>query len=95
MIRIQFSQSAVADWQRLRDFTAANNEEAAVRVALRIRDIGTLVFPAKGRPVEVAGVRELVAGNMSFATYTVKLENKLSYECGTVKNIGICKMTNG
>ncbi|MGF1480287.1 MAG: type II toxin-antitoxin system RelE/ParE family toxin [Cyanophyceae cyanobacterium] len=66
MIQIQFSQSAVADLQRLRDFIAASNEEAAARVALRIREsIGTLaLFPAKGRPVEnIEGVRELVAGN--------------------------------
>ena len=66
MTQIQFSVSAVADLQRLRDFIAVNNEEAAARVALRIREsIATLaLYPAKGRPVEdLEGVRELIAGN--------------------------------
>ena len=38
MTQIQFSISAVADLQRLRDFIAVHNEEAAARVALRIRE---------------------------------------------------------
>ena len=66
MTQIHFSASAVADLQRLREFIAINNSEAAARVALRIREsIGTLaLFPAKGRPVEATeGVRELIAGN--------------------------------
>ena len=66
MTQIQFSVSAVADLQRLRDFIAVHNQEAAARVALRIREsIATLALdPAKGRPVEnLEGVRELIAGN--------------------------------
>ncbi|ELS03640.1 plasmid stabilization system protein [Xenococcus sp. PCC 7305] len=66
MTQIQFSVSAIADLQRLRDFIAVNSEEAAARVALRIREsIATLaLYPAKGRPVnDLEGVRELIAGN--------------------------------
>lgn len=66
MTDITFSKSAVEDLQRLRQFIAVNNKEAAARVALRIREsIATLaLFPAKGRPIEeLEGVRELIAGN--------------------------------
>lgn len=66
MTQIQFTVSAVADLKRLREFIAANNPEAAERVAQRLREsVATLaLFPAKGRPVEtLEGVRELIAGS--------------------------------
>ena len=65
-MEIEFSQSAVKDLVRLREFIATNNPEAAKRVALRIREaIATLaLYPAKGRIVpELPEVRELIAGN--------------------------------
>jgi toxin ParE1/3/4 len=65
-MKLQFSESAVSDLVRLREFIAANNPEAAERVSLRLRQaIGKLVlYPDIGRPVpEVPNVRELVAGN--------------------------------
>lgn len=66
MTDIAFSKSAVEDLQRLRQFIAVQDSEAAARVAQRIREsIATLaLFPAKGRPVEgFPNVRELIAGN--------------------------------
>lgn len=66
MTTLQFSQSALSDLKRLREFIAIHDPEAAKRISLRIRQaIGKLVnFPAMGRPVQdLEEVRELVAGN--------------------------------
>ena len=65
-MKLEFSESAVQDLVRLREFIAENNPEAAERVSLRLRQaIGKLVLhPDIGRPVpELPNVRELVAGN--------------------------------
>ncbi|MFH7028187.1 MAG: type II toxin-antitoxin system RelE/ParE family toxin [Heteroscytonema crispum UTEX LB 1556] len=65
-MKLQFSESAVGDLVRLREFIAANNPDAAERVSLRLRQaIGKLVlYPDIGRPVpEIPNVREFVAGN--------------------------------
>lgn len=66
MTQIQFTESAVGDLVRLREFIAVNNPEAAARVSLRIRQaIAKLAtFPEVGRPIlELENVRELIAGN--------------------------------
>jgi len=66
MISLQFSQSAVSDLKRLREFIAIHDPDAAARISLRIRQsIAKLVnFPARGRPVQdLEQVREFVAGN--------------------------------
>jgi toxin ParE1/3/4 len=65
-MKLQFSESAVHDLERLRNFIAENNPQAAERVSLRLRQaIGKLVLhPDIGRPVpELENVRELIAGN--------------------------------
>ena len=65
-MKLSFSESAVADLERLRDFIARDNPQAAERMSLRLRQaIGKLVLhPDIGRPVpELPDVRELVAGN--------------------------------
>ncbi|QSJ14179.1 type II toxin-antitoxin system RelE/ParE family toxin [Nostoc sp. UHCC 0702] len=65
-MKLQFSNSAVQDLVRLREFIAQNNPQAAERVSLRLRQaIGKLVlYPDIGRPVlELENVRELFAGN--------------------------------
>lgn len=65
-MKLQFSDSAVQDLVRLREFIAENNPQAAERVSLRLRQaIGKLVlYPDIGRPVpELENVRELIAGN--------------------------------
>jgi toxin ParE1/3/4 len=65
-MKLQFSESAVQDLVRLREFIAENNPQAAGRVSLRLRQsIGKLVLhPDIGRPVpELENVRELIAGN--------------------------------
>lgn len=65
-MKISFSKSAVADLERLRDFIARNNPQAAERMSLRLRQaIGKLILhPNMDRPIlELPNVRELVAGN--------------------------------
>ncbi len=65
-MKLQFSESAVQDLIRLREFIAQNNPQAAERVSLRLRQaIGKLVlYPDIGRPVpELENVRELIAGD--------------------------------
>ncbi len=65
-MKLEFSESAVRDLVRLREFIAKNNPQAAARVSLRLRQaIGKLVLhPDIGRLVpEIENVRELVAGN--------------------------------
>lgn len=65
-MKLSFSESAVADLERLRDFIARNNPQAAGRMSLRLRQaIGKLILhPDMGRPVpELPNVREFVAGN--------------------------------
>jgi addiction module RelE/StbE family toxin len=65
-MKLEFSESAVQDLVRLREFIAENNPQAAERVSLRLRQaIGKLVLhPDIGHPVpELSNVRELVAGN--------------------------------
>jgi len=65
-MKLEFSESAVRDLVRLREFIAKNNPQAAARVSLRLRQaIGKLVLhPDIGHLVpEIENVRELVAGN--------------------------------
>ena len=65
-MKLTFSESSIADLERLREFIAKNNPEAAERMSLRLRQlIGNLILhPDIGRPVpELPNVRELVAGN--------------------------------
>jgi addiction module RelE/StbE family toxin len=65
-MKLSFSESAVSDLERLRNFIAKDNPKAAERVSLRLRQaIGKLVLhPDIGRPVlELPDVRELIAGN--------------------------------
>lgn len=65
-MKLSFSESALQDLVRLREFIAVHDPEAAERVSLRLRQaIGKLVLhPDLGRPVpELENVRELVAGN--------------------------------
>ncbi|KYC35515.1 plasmid stabilization system protein [Scytonema hofmannii PCC 7110] len=65
-MKLEFSQSAVDDLVRLREFIAKNNPRAAERVSLRLRQaIGKLVLhPEIGRRVpDLENVRELIAGN--------------------------------
>ncbi|NMG10555.1 type II toxin-antitoxin system RelE/ParE family toxin [Brasilonema sp. UFV-L1] len=65
-MKLKFSESAVRDLVRLRDFITRNDSNAAERVSLRLRQaIGKLVLnPDIGRPVpELENVRELIAGN--------------------------------
>lgn len=65
-MKLTFSGSSIADLEKLREFIAKNNPEAAERMSLRLRQlIGNLILhPDMGRPVpELPNVRELVAGN--------------------------------
>lgn len=65
-MKLTFSESSIADLERLREFIAKNNPEAAERMSLRLRQlIGNLILhPDMARPVpELPNVRELVAGN--------------------------------
>jgi len=65
-MKLSFSESALQDLVRLREFIAVHDPEAAERVSLRLRQaIGKLVLhPDRGCPVpELENVRELVAGN--------------------------------
>lgn len=65
-MKLKFSESAVRDLIRLREFIAENNPQAAERVSLRLRQsIGKLVlYPDIGRSVpDCENVRELIAGN--------------------------------
>ncbi|ARV58676.1 plasmid stabilization system protein [Nostocales cyanobacterium HT-58-2] len=65
-MKLKFSESAVRDLVRLREFIAKNSPQAAERVSLRLRQaIGKLVLhPDIGRPVpELENVRELIAGD--------------------------------
>ena len=64
-MKLEFSESAVHDLVRLREFIAKNNPQAAERVSLRLRQaIAKLVLhPDIGHGVlEIENVRELIAG---------------------------------
>ena len=68
-MRLGYSQEAVDDLARLREFIAEKNPEAAARIAKRL--VGGIeklkAFPSLGRPVEKAPeperVRDLFLGN--------------------------------
>lgn len=65
-MKLQFSESALHDLVRLREFIAVHNPQAAERISLRLRQaIGKLILhPNIGRPVpELPNVRELIAGD--------------------------------
>jgi plasmid stabilization system protein ParE len=65
-MKLQFSESAVQDLIRLREFIAVHNPKAAERISLRLRQaIAKLVLhPDIGRSIpEFENVRELVAGD--------------------------------
>ena len=65
-MKLEFSESAVQDLIRLREFIAVHNPNAAERISLRLRQaIAKLVLnPDIGRSVpEFESVRELVAGD--------------------------------
>ncbi|MDF5713166.1 MAG: type II toxin-antitoxin system RelE/ParE family toxin [Rhizonema sp. NSF051] len=64
-MKLEFSENAVHDLVRLREFIAKNNPQAAERVSLRLRQaIRKLVLhPDIGHRVpEIENVRELIAG---------------------------------
>jgi toxin ParE1/3/4 len=65
-MKLEFSESAIQDLIRLREFIAVHNPKAAERISLRLRQaMGKLVLnPDIGRSVpEFENVRELVAGD--------------------------------
>ena len=65
-MKLEFSESAIQDLIRLREFIAVHNPKAAERISLRLRQaIAKLVLnPDIGRSVpEFESVRELVAGD--------------------------------
>jgi toxin ParE1/3/4 len=65
-MKLEFSESAVQDLIRLREFIAVHNPKAAERISLRLRQaIAKLVLhPDIGRSIpEFENVRELVAGD--------------------------------
>jgi len=65
-MKLEFSESAVQDLIRLREFIAVHNPKAAERTSLRLRQaIAKLVLhPDIGRSIpEFENVRELVAGD--------------------------------
>jgi len=65
-MKLQFSESAVQDLIRLREFIAVHNPKAVERISLRLRQaIAKLVLhPDIGRSIpEFESVRELVAGD--------------------------------
>jgi toxin ParE1/3/4 len=65
-MKLEFSESAVQDLIRLREFIAVHNPKAAERISLRLRQAtGKLVLhPDIGRSIpEFENVRELVAGD--------------------------------
>jgi toxin ParE1/3/4 len=61
-VKLVVSQAAAADLVRLRAFLLERHPQAAQRaVAAIVRAIDSLdVFPERGRPAPVAGMRELV-----------------------------------
>jgi plasmid stabilization system protein ParE len=61
-VKLVVSQAAAADLVRLRAFLLERNPQAAQRaVAAIVRAVDSLdVFPERGRPAPVAGMRELV-----------------------------------
>ena len=67
MIRLVYTQEAIGDLERLRDFIAQNNPAAAQRIAGElIRRISQLQqMPMMGRPVASApeAIRDMVFGN--------------------------------
>ncbi|MFO5528744.1 MAG: type II toxin-antitoxin system RelE/ParE family toxin [Cuspidothrix sp.] len=65
-MKLEFSESAIQDLIRLREFITVHNPKAAERISLRLRQaIAKLVlYPDIGRSVpEFENVRELVAGD--------------------------------
>ncbi len=65
-MKLEFSESAIQDLIRLREFIAVHNPKASERISLRLRQaMGKLVlYPDIGRSVlEFENVRELVAGD--------------------------------
>lgn len=65
-MKLEFSESAVQDLIRLREFIVVHNPKAAERISLRLRQaIAKLVLhPDIGRSIpEFENVRELVAGD--------------------------------
>ncbi|MDD1421908.1 type II toxin-antitoxin system RelE/ParE family toxin [Dolichospermum sp. ST_sed1] len=65
-MKLEFSESAIQDLIRLREFIAVHNPKAAERISLRLRQaIAKIVLhPDIGRSVsEFENVRELVAGD--------------------------------
>jgi toxin ParE1/3/4 len=65
-MKLEFSESAVQDLIRLREFIAVHNPKAAERISLLLRQaIAKLVLhPDIGRSIpEFENVRELVAGD--------------------------------
>lgn len=80
MTSLQFSQSALSDLKRLREFIAIHDPEAAKRISLRIRQtIGKLVnFPAMGHPVQDwEEVRELIVGSYVVRYQHIEDEDKV------------------
>lgn len=61
-MRLVVSKEAMADFHRLHDFLADKEPRAAQRAiaALRAAISSLEVFPGRGRPSGIAGIRELV-----------------------------------
>jgi len=65
-MKLEFSESAVQDLIRLREFIAVHNPKAAERISLRLRQViaKLVLHPDIGRSIpEFENVRELVAGD--------------------------------
>jgi plasmid stabilization system protein ParE len=65
-MKLEFSESAVQDLIRLREFIAVHNPKAAERISLRLQQViaKLVLHPDIGRSIpEFENVRELVAGD--------------------------------
>jgi len=73
MIQLIYTQEAIADLQRLRDFIAENNPSSAQRIAQELLGrIGQLQqMPMMGRQVSSAPDPEIIR-DMVFSNYTVR-----------------------
>jgi len=73
VIQLFYSQEAIADLQRLREFIAENNPTSAQRIARELisRVEQLQVMPNMGKPVDSAPDREVIR-DMVFGNYTVR-----------------------
>jgi toxin ParE1/3/4 len=74
-MKIQWSSTAVADLESIREYIANDSPAAARRVAKRIKEAVNRLsnFPLSGRAGRVPGTRELVIPGTSYiAAYTIQ-----------------------